>query len=398
MRSQMIHNLCSIVSISKKRIEEHVNKLTDVIVEFWGDHISELIKLSEEIAIALHESFSPYLTKILPLLLECLDDDKCSLNVLQAFIIYRGNLNDHLDMIIPPILKILEKTENEQMRLMVCKFIHEMCSCLDMTDYSSRIIISFCYSLNSHPELHNTIMETLCLLLLKLEKDFVIFIPTIYKILIKNQIYHTKYEEWCYKLLEDKPLPIEFLNQNKTKAFYSLKESEDEDESNRVKKMYINEVNLKKSWYAAQRSTSEDWNDWIKQFQLTLLSESPSPELRACATLAQIFQPIARELFNASFFAVWRELEEETKKNLVNSLVLALIFPNLPHDILQVLLNLVEFMEHQPDPLPLSINVLGTLSSKAGKNIFIVNSKELMLKLYIIVKESLLEIQSNTKI
>ena len=75
---------------------------------------------------------------------------------------------------------------------------------------------------------------------------------------------------------------------------------------------------------------------------------------------------MARELFNASFFAIWKEIEEETKKNLVNSLVLALIFPNLPQDILQILLNLVEFMEHQPDPLPLSINVLGTLAYKAG--------------------------------
>eukprot|EP01080_Neovahlkampfia_damariscottae_P005829 gene5829-9652_t len=364
LRSQMIHNLCSIVSISKKKIQEFLDDIIEITVEFFEEHVEEFIKLIEEMAIALKETFSIHLTKLLPLLLEYLNDDQYSLNVLQCFIIFKENLNDYLDMIISPILNILELNGNNQIRLISCKFLYELCISLNIiTDYSSRIIISCCRSLNER-DLQSTIMEIFCFLLLKLKNDFVIFVPTINKILIKNQIFHQKYEEYCYKLLSNQELPIEFNHYNK--LLREEEENDDDEVTNQVKKMFINEINLKKSWYAAQRSTQEDWNDWMKQFSIGLLSESPSPELRACATLAQIYQPLARELFNASFFAIWNELEEDMKQNLVNSLVLALIFPNLPQDILQILLNLVEFMEHQTDPLPLSVNVLGTLSFKAG--------------------------------
>jgi phosphatidylinositol kinase/protein kinase (PI-3 family) len=35
-----------------------------------------------------------------------------------------------------------------------------------------------------------------------------------------------------------------------------------------------------------------DWQEWIRRFSIELLKESPSPALRACASLAGIYQPL----------------------------------------------------------------------------------------------------------
>ena len=41
--------------------------------------------------------------------------------------------------------------------------------------------------------------------------------------------------------------------------------------------------NLQKAWDVSQRSTREDWDEWMRRFSVQLLREAPSPALRACA-------------------------------------------------------------------------------------------------------------------
>jgi FKBP12-rapamycin complex-associated protein len=49
-----------------------------------------------------------------------------------------------------------------------------------------------------------------------------------------------------------------------------------------IKKLKMNEANLRKAWEVSQRHTKEDWIEWIKWFSVEQLRESPSPALR-CA-------------------------------------------------------------------------------------------------------------------
>ena len=51
--------------------------------------------------------------------------------------------------------------------------------------------------------------------------------------------------------------------------------------------MPVDEDALKRAWESSQRSTKEDWAEWMRQFAVELLRESPSPALRATHTLAQ---------------------------------------------------------------------------------------------------------------
>ena len=50
----------------------------------------------------------------------------------------------------------------------------------------------------------------------------------------------------------------------------------------------MDEDALKRAWESSQRSTKEDWAEWMRQFAVELLRESPSPALRATHTLAQV--------------------------------------------------------------------------------------------------------------
>jgi FKBP12-rapamycin complex-associated protein len=80
--------------------------------------------------------------------------------------------------------------------------------------------------------------------------------------------------------------------------------------------------------------------------------------------LAHAYQPLARELFSAAFSCCWQELNERYRENLVHALETAFVADVSP-EILQALLNLAGFMEHDPGGgLPIHISILADLALK----------------------------------
>lgn len=133
-----------------------------------------------------------------------------------------------------------------------------------------------------------------------------------------------------------------------------------------IDKLPVNQEALKRSWETTARSTKEDWQEWMRRFSVELLRESPAPALRACCALAQVHTPLASELFNCAFVAMWSELFDEYQESLVQALETAFVSPYVPIPILQALLNLAEFMEHDEKALPTDVKRLGALAEKVG--------------------------------
>lgn len=52
--------------------------------------------------------------------------------------------------------------------------------------------------------------------------------------------------------------------------------------------MKVNVGRLLAAGEASQRSTKEDWAEWMRHFSIELLKQSPFPALRTCARLAQL--------------------------------------------------------------------------------------------------------------
>ena len=50
----------------------------------------------------------------------------------------------------------------------------------------------------------------------------------------------------------------------------------------------MNIANLRRAWESSQRVTKDDWAEWMRNFSVELLRQSPSPALRACCELAQV--------------------------------------------------------------------------------------------------------------
>lgn len=126
----------------------------------------------------------------------------------------------------------------------------------------------------------------------------------------------------------------------------------------------INQGSLQRAWDVSQLSSRDDWDEWMRRFAIQLLREAPSPSLRASASLAHAYQPLARELFSAAFACCWKELSERYQENLVHALETAFVADVSP-EILQALLNLAEFMEHNPGGgLPIHISILADLALK----------------------------------
>lgn len=133
---------------------------------------------------------------------------------------------------------------------------------------------------------------------------------------------------------------------------------------NSLLKRRMNQTNLQRAWDVSQRSSMDDWDEWMRRLAIELLRQAPSPALRACASLAQAYQPLARELLSAAFCCCWGGLTEAYRMNLVHALETAFISDVSP-EILQALLNLAEFMEHEPTGgLPIEIGILANLALK----------------------------------
>uniref|UniRef100_A0A7S4P0U7 non-specific serine/threonine protein kinase n=1 Tax=Paramoeba aestuarina TaxID=180227 RepID=A0A7S4P0U7_9EUKA len=136
--------------------------------------------------------------------------------------------------------------------------------------------------------------------------------------------------------------------------------------SSSSQKLLTNVENLKKAWKATHDLTKDDWHEWMRRFSVALLKESPSYALHQCLSLAQMYHPLARSLFNYGFYSCWRELDKEAKMDCVINLKRAYGASEIPPEILHTLLNLAEFLEHNQDPLPMPIThkILGDLAEK----------------------------------
>ncbi|VDK35937.1 unnamed protein product [Taenia asiatica] len=142
-----------------------------------------------------------------------------------------------------------------------------------------------------------------------------------------------------------------------------------------VKNYTLNSLNLQRAWQSSRLASPEDWSLWLKALSVSLLRESPSPAIRACARLTTIAPQISRRLFNAAFMSCWKELRDAEQDDLINTLENVLRLPSSAsqsREISQVILNLEEFMAHADKfsgktprvHLPLSLNLLADRAMK----------------------------------
>ncbi|QVM09071.1 phosphatidylinositol kinase- protein kinase tor1 [Coccidioides posadasii str. Silveira] len=381
------NQLAILVTIVRQHIRAYLPEIIVVIREYWDASYqvqATILSLVEAISKSLEGEFKKYLAGLIPLMLETIEKDSSprrqpSERVLHAFLVYGSSAEEYMHRIVPAIVRLFDKQQAPQnIRKSAIETLAKLSRQVNVSDFASLMIHPLARAIGSSDRtLRQSALDCVCTLIFQIGQDFTNYIQLINKVLHpfhslqflatnvqqvlkNNQIHHHNYQILVSKLQKGEPLPQDL---NPDEQYGSFGDDQSFGEVGQ-RKILVNQQHLKNAWDATQKSTREDWQEWMRRFSVELLKESPSHALRACASLAGIYQPLAKDLFNAAFVSCWTELYHTYQEELVHSIDLALTARNIPPEILQILLNLAEFMEHDDKALPIDIRTLGKYAGK----------------------------------
>ncbi|CAN4107821.1 unnamed protein product [Withania somnifera] len=386
--------LGTLVSIARQHIRKYLPELLSLISELWSSfslpvanrpvHIAPILHLVEQLCLALNDEFRKYLPDILPCCIQVLTDAErfndytYVIPILHTLEVFGGTLDEHMHLLFPALIRLFKVDASVEVRRGAIKTLTRLIPRVQVTGHISSLVHHLKLVLDGNKEeLRKDAIDALCCLAHALGEDFTIFIPSIHKLMVKHRLQHKEFEEIQGRLEKREPLifgstTAQRLNRRFPVEVISdpLNDGESDhyevgtDMNKQLRSHQVNDGRLRTAGEASQRSTKEDWAEWMRHFSIELLKESPSPALRTCAKLAQLQPFVGRELFAAGFVSCWSQLNEASQRQLVRSLEMAFSSPNIPPEILATLLNLAEFMEHDERPLPIDIRLLGALAEK----------------------------------
>ncbi|TRM60259.1 armadillo-type protein [Schizophyllum amplum] len=367
-----LQQLAILVGIIKQHIRNYMPDVFLLITDLWDNTTLQLpiVSLVEALGRALDAEFKPFLPSIIPLLLKVFEGDltdkrmNTQMKVFDALQTFGANIEEYLHLVVPVIVKTFERADaSTALRKKAMQTIDGLSKRINFSDRASRIIHPLVRVLEgSNNELRMAVMDTLCALVIQLWSDFAIFVPTINKAMLRNRVTHPNYESLISKLLNGQPIPrgSGHLEPFLSETSKPLEFAAPAEEPN----FTVNQQHLKSAWDVSLVSTRDDWNDWMHRMSVEFMKESPSHALRACMSLVDTYPPLAKELFNAAFMSCWGELYDQYQEDLVRSIEFAITSSSAPSELINRLLNLAEFMEHEEKPLPIDNLTLGEYSMK----------------------------------
>jgi FKBP12-rapamycin complex-associated protein len=391
-RAQLMEKLTELVILVRNSLSEYLGTIVELVVDCWPEKILlvQVLHLIQRLSEFMPTAFKPHMPSLLPHLtsslryawLEVLNGavdvagDHCH-QILDAFVTFGSMLEDYLYLILPQLLSIVSHrmptvVSIYKIKLRAVQTIGSLCEKIHMFEYTSRIVLPLVRVLKTadiQDQFRIEIVNTLYNLISSVGYDFAIFVPVVESGLsrLNGQSASLLSAELMmsiknYDALVSKLLASEFEAEARRENMAPMPDlSDDEDEDNRLPVDYDK---LAQSWNTSQRSTQEDWTDWLWRFSIELLRQSPSPALRNCEPLAQLYKPLASEIFQTAFAACWTELYDSHQTELVYNLEVAFKSSTIPPHVLQMLLNLAEFMEQHEKPLPIDIRTLAELAQK----------------------------------
>ncbi|XP_002042098.2 serine/threonine-protein kinase Tor [Drosophila sechellia] len=371
LREFLFQQLAILVAFVKLHIISYMGDIFKLIKEFWTINTplqNTLINLIEQIAVALGCEFRDYLAELIPQILRVLQHDNSkdrmvTRRLLQALQKFGSTLGYYLPLILPPIVKLFDSPYvPRQVSLVALETINNLACQLDFTDFSSRIIHPLVRVLDAEPELRDQAMTTLRSLVKQLGNKYLVFVPMVQRTLNKHRIADPEYEDLLSRIKSNSTRADSYGAGESALRPARSKNNEPfvTDRNSNNKNLQVTTNELRTAWQVTRRVSKDDWVEWLKRLSIGLLKESPSHALRACRSLAQEYDTLLRDLFNAAFISCWTELSPDLKNELTQSLIQALQVTDMP-EITQTILNLAEFMEHcDRDPIPIETKLLGT--------------------------------------
>ncbi|RKP13354.1 hypothetical protein BJ684DRAFT_10183 [Piptocephalis cylindrospora] len=364
-----------LVGIIRHNIRNYLDDIFSLVRDYWSPGAPALqmtiLSLVEAVALVMDDEFRVYLPSLLVHMLAIMATRVAAITkVLHAFVVFGTTLQEYLHLVVPVLLRLAERGDGAggTIRRAAILTLGRMTRRVDFSEHAAPVVHSLMRVLGQGamvPELREPVMETLALLVYQLGPKYAVFLPTTSRELLRLRISHPKYESLVRRASTGAGLSADLSSADTTTdKGPSAGDSSDTGVMGPVQKLPVDQPRLARAWENAQRSTREDWMEWMRRLSVELLKESPSHALRACASLAGIYPPLARELFNAAFVSCWSQLHQDNQRSLMEALETALRSPNIPPEILNILLNLNEFMEQDEKSLPVDIGLLSGYALK----------------------------------
>lgn len=370
-RLELYFNQISIlVTIVGQHMRPYIDQLIELIEEYWSVNAqiqATVLSLVEALSRSLNNEFKPSIAKLLPLMFEVLEKDNsakraASERILHTILTFGPISEEFMNMIIPALVRMFQSQLCPvPSKKAAIDTIGKISRQVNISDFASIIIHSLTDVIAGREQsLRQAALECICALIYQLGEEYLLYVATVRKVLVASHIQHHTYDILVSKLQQGEPLPQDLSPDDHYATYGEEIVTADVNQ----KKLPVNQEHLKSAWEASQKSTREDWQEWMRRLSVELLKESPHHSLRACAGLASVYPPLAKDLFNSAFMSCWTELFDRYQDDLTRSIELALISPNIPPEILQILLNLAEFMEHDDKALHIDIRLLGMYAAK----------------------------------
>ncbi|VEU23256.1 DEKNAAC104384 [Brettanomyces naardenensis] len=373
--------LGDLIKIVKLNIRPYLSQIFELIKEFfkYTDLQVTIIGVIEQVSKSLDDEFKMYVLDVVTMLLDLLSQDATpkrtpSLRVLKAFVVFGDNIDPYTHLIIPQLVKLFEYAP-PNLRQASIEAVGRIARVISLNDFASEIIQPLLRLLaNSDSDvLKNAAMSTICSLMIQMGQDFNVFIPVVSSVLVMNRLQYRLFDELSDKLVNGEPLPTGLVIYPDED---SLANDSFEVEAT-PRKLPVNPQALRNAWDCSTKRTREDWQEWMRRLSIELLKESSSSALRACSSLATVYPPLAKGLFNCAFASCWNELHIQYQGELAQALCMALSSPNSSPEIHQTLLNLTEYLEHDEKSLPIRIQTLSQYAQRSHAYAKALHYKEL---------------------
>ncbi|KAJ2121753.1 phosphatidylinositol kinase- protein kinase tor1 [Coemansia sp. RSA 720] len=375
-----ISALVRLVSIARQLVRPFLEPIFKLFsVESLGSERQQAmsIGLIEVLAEALSGNFGPHIATVLPFLMAIIDRDASELHqptlrVLPALQILSPSLEGYLFLVMPRLITLLDiAIMSIAVVEATLKCIASIVGAVNCSSFSSRIVLTLVRLLQCSPplELQTAAIDVLCTMMEQLQDEFVLFMPTIKLVMSKRGIdEHARYERYSRLLFSGRLVPKEpqrtqLRIQGDTAqagaAGPALGHSSDG-----LAKQEVGIMQLRRAWTSKPQKSKDGWMRWLHAFTYELLEQSPSPALRACSSLAKKHSPLSKELFNAAFVSCWTVLPGQYQQEIIASLQSVASNLDVPADILQTILGLAGFMEHDEKQIPIDLKRLGDYASR----------------------------------
>lgn len=290
---------------------------------------------------AIKDGFSPYSSETICLLIILLDESKTcdievSKKVLAAFTIIGNFAIDQRYLIIPQICDAVVCAQSLPLvRVMALEALRVLVAQNNLFQFIGPIVRSVTCSILYNDEQTKEASKQLLAVLLK-NKGYDFFI----------QIDQTSED---YSILSQL---IQSLGDNKVENITatSLHLPLNVAQRNSSQKVFSEDTIIARA-IMPNLGHGKHVEQWLQNFIIALISNSPSESIRACATLAISHQPLVYDLFNSAFHSCWNILQDKTKAIICESFKAILCATENYETVAREIIDLLVFMHMIQKPL-----------------------------------------------